>query len=198
MKKITPILLAVIATLAILTACTADTSNLENQIAELSEQIQALSAENEALRQGLAEQGVAAATTETEEVIAVYEQDEVEVLPVSVTVTDMNVLPQDNSVGRFSPWIGFEFLIENNTDSDIRGIQGSLEIKDMFGVRIMDVGVDFTQDTIYAHQSLTIDTLGLDVNRFLDRHVQVYSSDFASLMFTYTISRVLFTDGTEL
>ena len=61
---------------------------------------------------------------------------------IIVTFTGMTSLPSDTGARRFRDWVGFEITVQNNVDQYIRGIQGAVDIQDMFGVQILRVSLD--------------------------------------------------------
>ena len=115
---------------------------------------------------------------------------------VIVTVDDKQNLDINYNVGRYSPRVEFVFGVYNNTSKDIKGVQGTLTIKDLFGVDIMSLGLDFTGQTIPANSSVVFDDLGFDINQFMDDHVKVYSTNLEDLQFEYEVTSIVYTDGT--
>ncbi len=116
---------------------------------------------------------------------------------VIVNVTDKRNLEIDYNVYRYSPRVEFTFVVVNNTDKDIKGIEGTLHIKDLFGKEFLLVSCDFTGNTIPTHGSVTIDGLGVDINRFIDEDVKLYSEDYSDLIFEYEITTIVYTDGSS-
>ncbi len=132
-----------------------------------------------------------AAVTDTDlEASQAQEQED-----VTVTVTDKTVTPKDYDQWIYSNYANFVFEITNHTDKDIQGIQGDLEIKDLFGETIMTVSCDFTGTTIPAGKTIRNDELSLECNEFVDSEVKVYNEDYKDLRFQYIVSQIVFTDG---
>ena len=115
---------------------------------------------------------------------------------VSVEVTDKYNLPEDWNAGRYSARVEFEFSVTNNTSKDIKGIQGVLTIKDLFGKDIISISCDFTGKKIPANKSVTFDNLGMDINEFMDDHVKLYNEKFSDLKFEYSVTSIVYSDGT--
>lgn len=115
---------------------------------------------------------------------------------VTVGVIDKQNLDINYSAGRFSPRVEFTFEVYNNTSKDIKGVQGILTIKDLFGVDIMSSGLDFTGQTIGANDSVTVSGMGIDINQFMDEHVKIYGTDFSDLNFEYEVTSIVYSDGT--
>lgn len=116
---------------------------------------------------------------------------------VTVQVTDKINLEENWSAGRYSPRVEFTFEVFNNTPKDIKGVQGILTIKDLFGVNIMSTSLDFTGETINSNGSITVSGMGLDINEFMDEDVKLYSTDFSDLQFEYKVTSIVYTDGTS-
>lgn len=116
---------------------------------------------------------------------------------ITVNVTDKRNLEKNYKAGRYSPQVEFTFEVYNNTSKDIKGVQGILTIKDLFGVDIMSSGLDFTGQTISANGSITVSGMGMDINQFMDEHVKVYTTDFEDLNFAYKVTQIVYSDGTR-
>ena len=115
---------------------------------------------------------------------------------VTVLVTDKTVTPKNTDHWIFSNYVNFVFSITNNTAKDIQGIQGELNISDLFGAEIMTVGCDFTGETIAAGATITNDDLSFECNEFMDEHMKLYNEEYKDLKFTYVVKQIVFTDGT--
>ena len=129
---------------------------------------------------GSAKNGSAVSQSETK-------SDEVEVI-----VTDKKSLAENYSAGRYSPRVEMTFQIKNNTDKDIKGIQGVLTIMDLFGDEIQSLNCDFTGITVPAGGTAEKSDLGFDVNQFIDDNVKVYSEDFEDLKFSYEVTSIVY------
>ncbi len=114
---------------------------------------------------------------------------------VVVSVTGKTNLPKDIKAGRYSDRVQLSFNIENQTDQTIKGVQGKLTVKDLFGVKILAMTCDFTGNSIPANGSVTVDDLGMDINQFMEAHVKFYTTDFADLQFEYEVTNIVFSDG---
>lgn len=115
---------------------------------------------------------------------------------VIVTVTDKINLTTDYKAGRYSDRVEFKFKIENMTKIDIKGVQGTLLIKDLFDNDISSIDCDFTGKIIPAGDSISVSDLGVDINEFLDNDNKLYKEDFGDLKFEYSVSDVIFSDTT--
>lgn len=116
---------------------------------------------------------------------------------VQIEVTNKYNLPINYDVNRYSPRVEFNFNISNQTNKSIKGIQGVLTIKDLFGEKIMALNCDFTGQTINVNTKVTFDGIGFDINQFMDHHVKVYNEEFEDLIFEYEVSKIVYSDGTQ-
>lgn len=115
---------------------------------------------------------------------------------ITVNVIDKQNLDINYNAGRYSPRVEFTFEVYNNTSKDIKGVQGILIIKDLFGVDIMSSGLDFTGQTISANGSVTVSGMGIDINQFMDDHVKIYTTNYEDLNFEYEVTSIVYSDGT--
>lgn len=115
---------------------------------------------------------------------------------VIVQVTDKKNLDENWDVGRYSPRVEFSFKVFNKTSKDIKGVQGILTVKDLFGVDIMSSALDFTGEDIEANGSINVSGMGLDINQFMDDHIKLYNTDYSDLKFEYEVTAIVYTDGT--
>jgi seryl-tRNA synthetase len=202
--------------LLVFTACTNNTAEYENKINTLQKENIALEQKNSYLQNQLKEsQNTISQVQATVESLNKKQseleyknselqqqidnfRDEVALTntDVVVTVIDKVNYPESWDVGRYSPFVSFTFQVTNNTDKEIRGIQGTHVIKDMFGAEIMELKLDFTETPIPAKSSIIVKDMGFEVNRFTDSHVKVYQTDGQNLQFEYNVLTILFTDGT--
>ena len=155
---------------------------------ELESQLEAMTKERDSLKSEL--DTLKANIEEAEKETTVQDGD------VTVLVTDKTVTPKNPDQWIFSNYVNFVFSITNNTAKDIQGIQGELNISDLFGAEIMTVGCDFTGETIAAGATITNDDLSFECNEFIDEHMKLYNEEYKDLKFTYVVKQIVFTDGT--
>lgn len=99
-------------------------------------------------------------------------------------------------MGRYSPRVNFDFEVFNQTQKDIKGVSGTLTAKDLFGVDILDIQLDFTGQTIPANGKSVFEDLRIDINEFQDKEVKLYGTNYDDLIFEYEIQSIVYTDGT--
>lgn len=117
---------------------------------------------------------------------------------VKIVVIDKTVTPKDSSKWIFSNYVDFVFHITNNSDKEIRGIEGALIINDLFGKKIMRLNCDFTGLAIKPGETFTKGDMSFECNQFIDKDTKLYNTDYKDLEFIYELSSVVFTDGTTI
>ncbi|WDV46318.1 hypothetical protein PV797_01155 [Clostridiaceae bacterium M8S5] len=126
----------------------------------------------------------------------ITKQKKVEENDVTVVVVDKVNIAQNISKGIYSDRSEFHISITNNTDKDIKGIQGVIDIQDLFGVSIKKFNCDLVGKVIKPKETIINKNLGFDINEFMDDHVKVFTNKFDDLKFVYTVNKIVFTDGT--
>ena len=114
---------------------------------------------------------------------------------VVVTFTGKKNIQTDVRNGIYSDRVEFSIEVKNNTDSEIRGIQGVADIQDMFGISILKLNCDLVGETLLAGDVAYYNNLGIDVNQFIDSNVKVYTTDYNDLKFVYTVNQIVFADS---
>lgn len=117
---------------------------------------------------------------------------------ILVTASDKISYDVDLSVDRYQEFVEIVTTVQNNTDKDIKGIQGIYHIKDMFGEKIIDANFDITSEVIPVGQTITIKDYGFNINDLIIEQKKLFDTAFDSLIFEYEITQVIFTDGTSL
>ena len=192
-KKWAAILLVLVMCFGLVACANSTDSSLTGQVdkpsyEELESQLEAMTKERDSLKSEL--DTLKANIEEAEKETTVQDGD------VTVLVTDKTVTPKNPDQWIFSNYVNFVFSITNNTAKDIQGIQGELNISDLFGAEIMTVGCDFTGETIAAGATITNDDLSFECNEFMDEHMKLYNEEYKDLKFTYVVKQIVFTDGT--
>ena len=169
--------------------------SLLQQIESLSQEKESLYATNEEINKKYSQ-----VSQELESINESFEaakkETELQEEDIVVRVVEKGELPKDIYNGRYNDMCTMTFEITNNTDQDVQGIEGTLKIMDLFGKEIMVSGCDFTGQTIPAKQTITDNGLIFEINQFISEHMKFYNTAFKDLKFDYTVSQVVFTDGT--
>ncbi len=125
----------------------------------------------------------------------VPQKQELPFADISVSVSEKTNIPENIDQGRYSDRVSFTFVIENGSDKAIKGIQGVLEVRDLFGEPLISIHADLTGTDVPANESAAISDIGMDINQFIDEHVKLYNEAFDDLQFAYRISDVVYTDS---
>ncbi len=131
-------------------------------------------------------------TTESVPVIDEYEGDRSDFKDIAITVTDKRNQPAHPGNGYFSDKVFFEFEVANHTKHNIRGIQGYVEVKDMFGEIFLTITVDFTRETFRANRITLPESQFIKINPYLDNDIILYDTKYSDLQFEYIITDVVF------
>lgn len=115
---------------------------------------------------------------------------------VKVEVTDKISLAPSYSANRYIERVNFNFILENFTEKDVKGLKGTLMIYDMFGNFKISVGCNFTGKIIKVGKTAKFSNMGMDISRFDDEEWWLYNEAYEDLVFEYQIERIVFTDGT--
>lgn len=173
----------------------AENESLKAQVEGLSGEKESLSTQMEQLS-GKYEQVSNELKSIKESIAAVENEKKLKQEDVTIVVAGKDVIPADSSAWRFNSYCTMVFEVTNSTDKDIQGIEGMLKVMDLFGKEILTIGCDFTGEIIPSGQTITDDSLSYSVNEFMDSDMQFYNTDFKDLKFEYTVSQIVFTDGT--
>jgi len=115
---------------------------------------------------------------------------------LSVTITGKKFVPKDYDSGRYSDWMGFNYVFKNTGSKDIHAFQGAVIVRDVLGNKIQQWHIKFDRG-LSTGQSKT-ETLGSDFNQFLDSDQTLRDTAFSNLRFEWKPQTVLFADGTKL
>ena len=117
---------------------------------------------------------------------------------ISVTIIDKKNYEIDYDAGRYSPFVEMPYSITNNTDKEIKGIQGTLHVQDMFGEEIIEIQYDLTSQNVPVGQTVNVYEYGMEVNQFKAEHAKLYDTGYENLKFEYEFISVVFADGTSI
>ncbi len=163
--------------------------NNNSEIASLQSQITELQKENETLKSQLEE------SIPSQEVIKPVDDtinNDKFKKTATIIVTEKNIKQQD-----YNEFIEMVYVVTNNTNKDMKGIEGIMHIKDMFGKSIMDIQWDILQP-IPKKATQKITGFGLDYNQFMATQQKIYNAPFDSLIFEYEFKTIIFSDGTRI
>lgn len=111
---------------------------------------------------------------------------------VSIICIGKENIKANYSVGRFSPYSQFTFVVENKTEKTIKGVQGVVTVSDLFGKQIKRFNCDFTGQKIPAGKSVTFTDKYLEINKFDDEDVKIYNEEYEDLQFSYKVTDIVY------
>jgi hypothetical protein len=118
-------------------------------------------------------------------------QEEFARLLSAVLVSKKNV---DSEYGQ--KYVAAEMAFENKSDKDIQGIKGTLKIADIFGDTINNVSFSYDRGVPAGKTSTYKGTI--DINRFMNKDMKLWSTDLDKLKATFEISTIIYKDGTKV
>lgn len=117
---------------------------------------------------------------------------------VKVYVADKSTTPRNTSQWIFSNYVNMIFEVTNNSDKDIKGVQGVLTVYDLFGVEIISINCDFTGKTIKSGDTITVSDLRYECNDFIDSDMKLYNTNYSDLKWAYKVTSIVYTDGSTI
>ena len=111
---------------------------------------------------------------------------------VQISVLSKGIVLQDVSNGIYSDYVTFEFDVKNNSDRGIRGVQGILIVKDLFGEEILRMNCDFVGTAILPGKSYIEKDLTYEINKFMDSDMKLFNTDYKDLNFDYNVTSIVY------
>lgn len=136
-------------------------------------------------------------TDELEKLKEKYEKNKSEMY-VKVKVTSKTVTPKNSDNWIFSNYVNFVFKITNNSNKAIKGVEGTLIVYDLFDKEIIQMGCDFTGNTIASGKTITEDDLSYECNEFIDEDMKLFNTDYKDLKFKYEVESIVFSNGKKV
>jgi len=92
--------------------------------------------------------------------------------------------------------VALEIAFENKTDKDIQGVKGVLKLSDIFDDTIAKIRVSY-DGGINARKVATYKG-GVEINKFMEKDMKLWNTDFDKLKAQFETSTVIFRDGTKI
>ncbi|WP_138755849.1 hypothetical protein [Paenibacillus sinopodophylli] len=115
---------------------------------------------------------------------------------IKVTLDSKKVIPENLDKYQFSDIVSFDFTIENTSDKDVRGFQGTSVFKDLFGNEIIKINMK-RDEPIKAKSSIKWEGQ-MELNQFMDEHNELKNTEFKNLQLEYVMATIIFEDGTTI
>lgn len=114
---------------------------------------------------------------------------------VNLEVTKKGFNEADYTNGNYQDQITMELKFTNNTDKDIKGVEGTLTFYDIFDNKISATSVGYDK-SIQARQSKTWES-GTDYNQFIDEDIKLRNTDLENLKYKWEVTTIIYTDGSK-
>lgn len=115
---------------------------------------------------------------------------------ITFAALSISILPKDIESERFSPELSVPFVIKNNTDKDIAGVKGTIEVQDIFGAELKKLNIS-ADKTIVAHGQATMADYVWELNQFNNDDEHLMSVDLSKVRAVFIPSMVVFADGSK-
>ncbi len=140
---------------------------------------------NSSLQQGDAKQAVPANA----------EQAKIELQKVTLEITDKGFHQADYMSGSYQDQITMSLKFTNNTDKEIRGVEGALTFYDIFDNEISAKSISYDKE-IPAKESKVWES-GIDYNQFMDEDVKLKNTELKNLKYKWNVSTIVYVDGNK-
>jgi hypothetical protein len=102
----------------------------------------------------------------------------------------------DFSSGNYYPeQITMNLKFTNETDKDIKGVEGTLTLYDIFDNKISSTSVGYDK-SIPAHQNKVWES-GIDYNQFIDEDVKLKNTELENLKYKWEVQTIIYADGSK-
>jgi hypothetical protein len=115
---------------------------------------------------------------------------------VGVSVKAKRLLPKDYDAGRYRAEVELTILGENHSDRAVRAYQGTLDVQDLLGNRIILLSVQ-SQTPLTAHHTQRFNQF-FDINQFENKELNFAAEQFENLVFKWQPGKIVFADGTKI
>jgi hypothetical protein len=115
---------------------------------------------------------------------------------IGVTVKAKRLLPKDYQAGRYHIGVELSLLGENRSERALRAYQGTLDVEDVLGNRIILLAVQ-NQSPLDPHRTQQFKQY-FEINEFENRDTRFAAEQFNNLVFKWELQKIVFADGTEI
>jgi len=123
------------------------------------------------------------------------EQPKPEASKVSLEITNKGFHKADYMAGDSGDQITMDLKFTNNTDKEIKGVEGALTFYDIFDNQISRTKVSYDQG-IPANGSKVWKS-GADYNQFMDADVKLENTELKDLKYMWEVSTIIYSDGSK-
>ncbi len=113
---------------------------------------------------------------------------------ITVNVTEKKNIDQDIMSGILYNYCRFTVKVSNRGTKDIKGIQGTLVIKDLYGNTKIKGSISFTGTNIPAGYTVTFSDKNIKLNDFKDEDNWLWSQKHDDMQYEFTITDIVYAD----
>jgi len=114
---------------------------------------------------------------------------------VSLEIVKKGFYEADYTSGSYQDQITMDLKFTNETDKDMKGVEGTLTFYDIFENQIKTISVGYDK-TIPAHQSKVWKS-GIDYNQFMDDEVKLKDTELSNLKYKWNVKTIIYSDDSK-
>jgi len=95
----------------------------------------------------------------------------------------------------YRDYITMTFKFINNTDKDIKGVEGTITFYDIFDNKISETGLGYDEG-IPANES-SVWKSGMNYNEFMEENVKLKNTELENLKYKWEVKTIIYSDGTK-
>jgi len=123
------------------------------------------------------------------------EQAKPEIKKVTLEITSKSFHEADIMSGDYQDQITMDLKFTNETDKEIKGVEGVLTFFDIFDNKISATKISYDKG-IPASQSKVWKS-GMDFNQFMDEDIKLKNTELKDLKYKWEVSTIIYADGTK-
>lgn len=122
-------------------------------------------------------------------------QDKIQSNKVSLEITKKGFYEADYMSGDYQDQITMDLKLTNETDKDIKGVEGVLTFYDIFDNKISSMIIRYDK-SIPTHQSKILEG-GRNYNQFIDEDIKLKEVELENLKYKWEITTIIYIDGSK-
>lgn len=112
------------------------------------------------------------------------------------SVLTFAMLSKEHREIEYQEYMLTKISFENKSKKDVSGVKGLIKVSDMFGDKIIDLGVSYDSEILAGN--IVTDTLSFNYNQFMADHKNFMGGDLNKMKVVFVPETILFKDGTKL
>ena len=123
------------------------------------------------------------------------EQAKLETKKVTLEITSKSFHQADIMSGDFQDQITMDLKFTNETDKEIKGVEGTITFFDIFDNKISALQISYDKG-IPVGQSKVWKS-GMDFNQFMDENIKLKDTELKDLKYKWEVSTIVYADGSK-